>query len=107
MDPPQSSGLYQFMKNPTLPDTLYTQTRSGIQTMLINDNVDVRLANTTDGPLHFVQTLAQSPWLFDERYLGHVGVGINGRVTISKQTPEWLHMYSNGQSVQTLIALLK
>lgn len=54
-----------------------------------------------------MQLLEHSPWIWDERNLGHVVVGMNECLAMEQKIPEWVQMGSKGQSTHTFVALLQ
>lgn len=52
------------------------------------------LSRATDGPIPFVNQLATAPWHFDDRYISHLVVGINVRITFLQEAHTWSRMGS-------------
>lgn len=65
------------------------------------------MAQPTDGSLEYIRELSQAPWLFDERYLGHITVGMNDRIAIIQNMPDWIQMGAVSQSAHTFVAMVK
>lgn len=91
-----------------LPDALFKQHRihDGTCPELLYENIDTILARTIAGPLQFSTNLAEAPWIFDVRFLGHVFVGMNGRMELLRQMPEWIPMGIEGQHAHKFVALI-
>lgn len=73
----------------------------------MHENLDAILARTSGGPSHFSTSFATAPWLYDERYLVHIVVGINSRMTMLQQQPEWAQLGPKLQHAHTFFALLR
>lgn len=83
------SGIYQFLPFPTLPDIFHKTVVGYAQLELLIDNLYVLLAKSLDGRTYFVRKLATVPWFLDSRYMRHIFIGINSRLALLRQTPEW------------------
>lgn len=90
----KKSSIYQFLDVPILPYIFFDEqqplpdTRPG----LLYEDLDEILATETDSPSEFVNQLSTSPWILEERYLGHIVVGLNVRLTMPLQDPKWGQM---------------
>lgn len=83
----------------------YKQVTEVLHRELLIDNLDVMLAKTLDGPLYFERKLATAPSWIDSRYLRHIVIGMNARLALLRQIPEWTQGGENGQHVHTLVQL--
>lgn len=101
--------LYQFLDITELPEAFYKQQRvqTGTRTELLYDNIDSIMARTVEGALDFLTKLDKAPGIFDERYLGHLVVGMNARMLVLQEMPEWLPMGAAGKYARMFVALLQ
>lgn len=99
------TSLFTFQHSPTS----YTNREPPKQAprILLHEKMDATLARKAQGPTHFVTTFANESWLFDERYLGHIVVGLNARMGMLQQMPEWADIGPIGQNTHTFVAFLK
>lgn len=57
--------------------------------------------------MDFVTKLVKAGWLFDERYLGHVVVGMNARMVALEQMIECIPMGASGEYGHIFVSLLQ
>lgn len=109
IDAPYTSGLDHFRDIPEQTEAFYKQQRvqTGTHMELVYDNLDTIMEWTVDVALYFLTKLAKDPWLFGERYMGHVVVHMNTCVLVFQKMPEWLPMASAGQCAHRFVVLLQ
>lgn len=108
IDAEQKSGRYQLIDITDLPDVFYKHgpAQTGPRPIHLHDNFDDILARTTEGPIKIVTNLANAPWQYEVRYIGHIVVGLNASMAKLQQIPEWTQIGSVGQHAHTFISLL-
>lgn len=73
----------------------------------MTDELDVMITKTLEAPLDFVWKIATDAWFLEDRYINHVVIGLNDRLTILSQTPEWKQVVESGQNVHTFMQLME
>lgn len=59
----------------------------GSRPALLHDNLDGILEWTIEWTMKLVIHLEKAPWIFEQRYLGHIVVGRNARMTVLQKIP--------------------